>query len=50
MERHTLNEFMKHYNPESIQLLYGDHIVNIATDCKGSAALVRTFGNEKILP
>ena len=45
--RHTLKDFMKHYNPETIQLLYGGHIVNIATYCKGSAALVRTFSNEK---
>ena len=47
MERHTLNEFMKHYNPEYIQLLYGVHIINISINCKGSGALVRTFGNEK---
>ena len=47
MKRHTLKEFMKHYNPKYIQLFYGVHIINISTNCKGSGALVRTFENEQ---
>ena len=47
VNKHTLKDFMKHYEPETIQLLYGGHIVNIATNCKGSASLVRTFDYEK---
>ena len=45
--RYTLNEFMAMFKPVSIQLLYGVHIVNIATQCKGSWSLIRIFGNEK---
>ena len=47
MIRHTLNEFMKQYNPSNIQLIFGNHIVNIQTDVKGSAALVKYFGEAK---
>lgn len=47
VDKHTLKDFIKHYNPETIQLLYGGHIVNIATYCKGSYALVRIFSYEK---
>ena len=45
--RHTLKEFMAIFEPITIQLIYGEHIVNIATQCKGSWALIRIFGNEK---
>ena len=47
MDIYTLNEFINHYNPEYIQLLYGVHIINIARKCKGSYPLVRTFEKEK---
>lgn len=45
--RHTLKEYMKTYQPDTIQLLYGEHLVNINTACGGSYALIRTFENEK---
>ena len=45
--RYTLKEFMAIFNPETIQLIYGVHMVNIATQCKGSWALIRIFKNEK---
>lgn len=47
MARYTLNEFMKHYNPSNIQLIFGEHIVNIQINAKGSAALVKHFGETK---
>jgi len=43
----TLNEFIKHYNPTNIQLIFGDHIVNIDRRCKGSAALIKYLGEIK---
>ena len=45
--RYTLKEFMAMFNPETIQLLHGEHMVNIATQCKGSWKLIRIFSNEK---
>ena len=45
--RYTLKQFMAMFRPLTIQLIYGEHIVNIATQCKGSWALIRTFYNEK---
>lgn len=47
MELHTLKEFMEMYNPKTIQLLYGNHLINIETDCIGSIALIWIFINEK---
>lgn len=45
--RHTLQEFMNHYNPEHIQLVFGVHLVNIETAFEGSGALVRALNDTK---
>ena len=38
---------MNHYSPSNIQLIFGDHIVNIQTNVKGSGALVRYLRETK---
>jgi hypothetical protein len=45
--RHTLKEYYNTYNPNIIQIVYGEHIVNIDTRVSGSYALMRTFENIK---
>ena len=45
--RHTLKDYMKTYKPDTIQLLYGEHLVSIDTARRGSYTLLRTFENEK---
>lgn len=47
MNRPTLREFMEYCNPTTIQLLYGEHIVNIDTRCKGSHSLIKAFEDTK---
>lgn len=41
--RYTLKEFIEHYNPKYIQLVCGDHLVNIDTMMKGSFFLIKAF-------
>lgn len=41
---HTLNEFMHAYlEAENIQLVFGDHLVNICSKSRGSYAIIRAF-------
>ena len=47
MKKHTLFDYLQAYDVNTIQLLYGEHIINIDTRCKGSAAIVRALNNEK---
>lgn len=45
--RHTFKEFITHYEPITIQLIFAEHIVNIDTRIEGSFALVKAFDNFK---
>lgn len=47
MRRHTLKEFMEHYNPGKIQLVFGQHLINIDTYAEGSAVIIRCFKDRK---
>jgi len=44
--RHTLKEFMKTYDADKIQLVFGQHLINIDTSVEGSAALVRALNTD----
>lgn len=46
MKHHTLKEYIEYYQPTTMQLICGEHIVNIHLECKGSAFIIRAFENE----
>mgnify|MGYP003332885474 CR=1 FL=1 len=43
MKHHSLKEYIEFYNPTTIQLICGNHIINIHLECSGSAFIVRAF-------
>lgn len=45
--KHTLKEYLKIYDPDFIQLVIADHIVNIDSIISGSWFIIRAFENEK---
>lgn len=45
--KHTLREFLKHYNPKKVQILIAEHSVVIDTELEGSLFMIRVFDNEK---
>lgn len=47
MEKHTLKDFIKTYEPDYIQLICGVHLINI--DCKttGSTFIILAFYDKK---
>lgn len=45
--RKTLKDFREIYKPLTISLIFGEHLVNIHTECYGSNKLVEVFQNEK---
>lgn len=47
MERHTLKDFIKTYEPEHIQLFCGKHVININCRYTGSTFIIRAFNDEK---
>lgn len=42
--RHTLRDYMKHYNVKYVTLIFADHVIDIDFDKNGSLAIVRAFG------
>ena len=47
MTKKTLREYLSEYNPVNIQLIIGEHLVNISTNVKGSYCIIKAFRNEK---
>lgn len=47
MTRRTLKEYDKMYNPTKIQLLIGQHLINIDYNLEGSHALYKAFKDMK---
>lgn len=47
INKHTLREYLNEYNAVNIQLVIGEHIINIATDVKGSYFILKAFLNER---
>lgn len=43
----TLKEFLKTYDAEKIQLVFGQHLINIDTTVAGSAALIRALNADQ---
>ena len=44
--KHTLKDFENYYLPRFIQIIVGEHIINIDTKVKGSAFIIKHFYNE----
>lgn len=47
INKHTLMEYLNVYNANNIQLVIGEHIVDISTNVKGSYTIIKAFRNEK---
>lgn len=47
INKKTLREYLNEYNAVNIQLVIGEHIINIATDVKGSYFIIKAFRDEK---
>ena len=47
INKHTLMEYLNAYNANNIQLVIGEHIVDISTNVKGSYTIIKAFRNEK---
>lgn len=45
--KHTLREYLSFYNADTLQLIFGVHIVNIDMSAIGSFALTRAFYDYK---
>lgn len=45
--RKTLAEYLSFYDVDTLQLIFGIHIVNIDMDASGSFALTRAFNDYK---
>lgn len=46
--RHTLKEYLKHYNDvDRIQLVIADHSIVIDTELEGSMFIIRAFEDKK---
>lgn len=43
----TLREYLSEYNPVNIQLIIGEHLVNISTNVKGSHCIIKAFCDEE---
>lgn len=46
---HTLKEYIDTYNPEYIQLIIGEHLININTFAEGSLLVIRAFESERFI-
>ena len=45
--RHTLIEYLNMLGPTTIQIIAGEHLINIDTNCEGSYFIIKHFENEK---
>lgn len=43
----TLKDFMETYDAEKVQLVFGQHLINIDTTVQGSTALIRALNADK---
>lgn len=48
--RRSLKDWMKNYYPEAekIQLVYGQHLINIDTTVEGSAGVIRSISKDAL--